>query len=89
MNDKGIEVISFATNDHLENKNVQTRPVFTGNILKQPGFKKIKYRNAVKDFPNTEDVMKNAFVVACHHGLSETQVKYLQKCFDEFLEQFK
>ena len=30
----------------LEKKNIQTRVVFTGNILRQPGFKNI---NAIKD----------------------------------------
>lgn len=78
-----LDIVTF-----LENKNVQTRPVFTGNILKQPGFRRIKYRNAQKAYPNTENVMRNAFVVACHHGLSRLQIKYLQECFDEFLSQF-
>ena len=29
---------------YLEKKNIQTRVVFTGNILRQPGFKEIKCR---------------------------------------------
>jgi CDP-4-dehydro-6-deoxyglucose reductase, E1 len=55
---------------YLEEQNIQTRPVFTGNILKQPGFKKIAHRKAVPAFPNTELVMKNAFVVGCHQGFN-------------------
>jgi CDP-6-deoxy-D-xylo-4-hexulose-3-dehydrase len=78
-----LDIVTF-----LENHNVQTRPVFTGNLLKQPGFKKIAHILAQKSYPNTELVMKNAFVVACHHGLVENQMKYLQKCFNEFLSQF-
>ena len=78
-----LDIVTF-----LENKNVQTRPVFTGNVLKQPGFKSIPHRNAVKNFPHTENVMENAFVVACHHGLSQVQINYLQECFNEFLSQF-
>ena len=78
-----LDIVTF-----LENKNVQTRPVFTGNILKQPGFKRIQHRDTQKNYPHTEQVMRGAFVVASHHGLSGPQVKYLQKCFNEFLSQF-
>src|SRR3989344_3251458 len=34
-----LEIVTF-----LEKHNIQTRPIFTGNILKQPGFKDIKNR---------------------------------------------
>lgn len=78
-----LDIVTF-----LENKNVQTRPVFTGNLLKQPGFKRIRHRDTQKNYPQTEQVMQGAFVVACHHGLSASQVKYLQQCFNEFLTQF-
>ncbi len=73
----------------LENNNIQTRPVFTGNILKQPAFKNISHRLAQKIFPNTEYIMKNAFVVASHHGLNQTQFNYLKSKIKEFLDQYK
>ena len=79
-----LDIVKF-----LEEENIQTRPVFTGNILKQPGFKKIEHRNAVPNFPNTELIMKNAFVVACHHGLNREQIDYLKSKFEEFLSRFK
>ncbi len=79
-----LEIITF-----LEDNNIQTRPVFTGNILKQPAFKKIENRKAVDSFPNTELIMKNAFVVACHHGLDEEQITYLLQKFTEFLKKYE
>lgn len=79
-----LDIVKF-----LEEENIQTRPVFTGNILKQPGFKKIEHRNAVPSFPNTELIMKNAFVIACHHGLNKEQIDYLKSKFEEFLSRFK
>lgn len=79
-----LEIITF-----LEENNIQTRPVFTGNILKQPGFKKIENRKAVSVFPNTELIMKNAFVLACHHGLNKEQIQYLQSKLDEFLARYE
>ena len=79
-----LELITF-----LENNNIQTRPVFTGNILKQPGYKKIPHRLAQKQYPNTEHIMENAFVVASHHGLIPAQITYLEEKFAEFLSKYK
>ncbi len=79
-----LELITF-----LEENNIQTRPVFTGNILKQPGYKKIPHRLAQKAYPNTENVMKNAFVIASHHGLNKNQISYLKEKFVEFLSKYK
>lgn len=79
-----LKLITF-----LEENNIQTRPIFTGNILKQPGYKKIPHRLASKNFPNTENIMKNGFVVASHHGLNNTQIQYLKEKFTEFLSKYK
>ena len=79
-----LELVTF-----LENENIQTRPIFTGNILKQPGFKKIENRKVSAAFPNTELVMKSGFVVACHHGLEDKHMHYLKTKFDEFILRYK
>jgi CDP-6-deoxy-D-xylo-4-hexulose-3-dehydrase len=78
-----LELMTF-----LENNNIQTRPVFTGNILKQPGFKDIPHRVTKKGYPNTEYVMRNALVVGCHQGLIGEQITYIQKKFGEFLARY-
>lgn len=78
-----LELVTF-----LEENNIQTRPVFTGNILKQPGYKKIPHRLAQKSYPNTENIMRNAFVIASHHGLNAVQIKYLKEKFAEFLSKY-
>ncbi len=78
-----LEIVTF-----LEKQNIQTRPVFTGNILKQPGFKNIPRRLAGGKFSNAENVMRNAFVIGCHQGLSKAQIKYLQGEFAQFLGQY-
>ena len=69
----------------LEKKNIQTRVVFTGNILRQPGFKNIK---AVKDkngYPEADKVMKNGILIACHHGLTKKMINHIHNSIDEFL----
>ncbi len=79
-----LQLVTF-----LENDNMQTIPIFTGNILKQPAFKNIQRKEAKKIFPNTELIMKNGFVVACHHGLDDRQMNYLKSKFAEFLSFYK
>jgi len=79
-----LELVTF-----LEKNNIQTRPVFTGNILKQPGFKNIPHRLARDSFPHTERIMRQALVVACHQGLSAEQIAYLQDRFSDFLTKYR
>ncbi len=81
---KRLDIVKF-----LEENNIQTRPVFTGNILMQPGFKNIENKKATALFPNTDLIMRNAFVLACHHGLSTAQMNYLKRKIDEFLGRYK
>lgn len=73
---------------YLEERNIQTRPVFTGNILKQPGFGKIPHRMVAGGCPNTEFIMRNAMVVGCHQGLSAAQLDYLEQQFRDFLDAY-
>ena len=69
----------------LEKKNIQTRVVFTGNILRQPGFKNIKAIKDKKGYPEADKVMKNGILIACHHGLTKLMIKHIHKSIDEFL----
>ena len=72
----------------LEKRNIQTRVVFTGNILRQPGFKNINCIGKAEDFPNSDVVMKGGILLACHHGLDEEMLEHLYESCSLFLEQF-
>ena len=44
----------------LEKNNIQTRPIFSGNILRHPAFKNLKSsKNKIKSFKNSDYIMKN------------------------------
>lgn len=73
---------------HLEENNIQTRPIFTGNLLRQPGFKKINYGSFRKNFPNADYIMKNSFMVGCHQGLTMDHIDYMKGVFSDFLNKF-
>ena len=65
---------------YLENKGIQTRPIFSGNILRHPAFKNlISRRNKLKAFKNSDYIMKNGILIGCHQGLDNAQIKYIHK----------
>ena len=78
----------FSIIKHLEEHNVQTRPVFTGDITLQPAFRKIQKRMAQKTYPNTHYIMQRAFVIGCHQGLKSEQLDYVEATINAFLSQF-
>lgn len=71
----------------LEKNNIQTRPIFTGNILQQPAFKHIKSRG-IENYPIADKVMSNGFLVGCHHGLDEVHINKIKRVVEEFLNTF-
>ena len=71
----------------LETRNIQTRVVFTGNILRQPMCKNIDKRVMSSGYPNADNVMKRGVLLPLHHGLTEEMFTRLHKTIDEFIEQ--
>jgi CDP-6-deoxy-D-xylo-4-hexulose-3-dehydrase len=69
---------------YLEAQGIQTRTVFTGNILRQPGYRDIVRREEPGGYPNADRVMRSGMLVACHHGLSETDLAYVHDRFRAF-----
>ena len=72
---------------YLEVNNIQTRPIFTGNILMQPGFKNIPHRKNGK-YTFTNQIMKQSLLIGCHHGLKEEHIDKLRNVFSKLLEKY-
>ena len=70
----------------LEKNNIQTRTVFTGNIIKQPAFKNQKYKRNKEGYFESNHVMKNGILIGCHHGLSKSDIAYMKNKFIEFFK---
>ena len=70
----------------LEKRDIQTRVVFTGNILRQPGFKDIKAKKIKNGYPITDEVMKKGILIGCHHGMTEKMLSHLTNSIKNFLE---
>jgi len=72
----------------LEKRNIQTRVVFTGNILRQPGYRNIDCIGKADDFINADRVMLGGILLACHHGLNGQMLDHLYGSCSLFLETF-
>jgi CDP-6-deoxy-D-xylo-4-hexulose-3-dehydrase len=70
----------------LEKRNIQTRTVFTGNILRQPGFSKIERRESATGYPHADQVMRGGILLGCHHGLTPEMMAHIHQSFEEFVK---
>ena len=67
----------------LEKNMIQTRTIFSGNILKQPMMKYQKY-NVVKKKYEADYIMKNGILVGCHNSMTKNELNYLCKKIKQF-----
>tara|TARA_Y100001978_G_scaffold201075_1_gene218635 strand:+ start:255 stop:1454 length:1200 start_codon:yes stop_codon:yes gene_type:complete len=70
----------------LENRNIQTRVVFTGNILKQPMCKNIIKKVCKDGYPNADAVMQRGVLLPLHHGMTDEMFNRLHETIDEFVK---
>ena len=73
---------------YLEERNIQTRVVFTGNILKQPMTKNIEKKISEYGYKNADLIMKQGVLLPVHHGLTDRMFARLHKTINEFLSKF-
>lgn len=84
--------IAFSKQDlqiYLEKNSIQTRTIFTGNILKQPIMKNRYYKKHKEAHKVSDDVMRNGLLIGCHHGLIKRDLNYMVGIFKKFLDRYK
>ena len=70
----------------LEKNNIQTRPIFSGNILRHPAFSSlISKKNKIDAFKNSDYIMKNGLLIGCHQGLRNKEIAYIHKMILKFI----
>lgn len=69
----------------LEERGIETRPLFGCIPTQQPAYKHLKsqYENKL---PNAEYLGKNAFYIGCHQYLTQTDLDYIISTFKEVLK---
>jgi dTDP-4-amino-4,6-dideoxygalactose transaminase len=67
---------------YIEEHNVQTRLLFSGNLIKHPCFDTIRGTNAYRvigELKNTEYIMNHTFWVGVYPGMSDEMIDYMAK----------
>ena len=70
----------------FEKNNIQTRTIFTGNILKQPVMNNRVYKKHPKCDEVANNVMKNGILLGCHQGMKKNEIKYICDIFNKFIK---
>jgi len=68
----------------LDDRGVATRMVWTGNILRQPGFAGISCRTPEAGLPNADKVMDHALTLPLHHGMTSDDVGRLVTAVEDW-----
>ncbi len=68
---------------HLDRWRIETRYLFAGNILRQPGYRTIRHRVATP-LVETERVLRQAFFIGLYPGMDEARLDYMLSAFDDF-----
>tara|TARA_Y100000589_G_scaffold769_1_gene698 strand:+ start:191 stop:1390 length:1200 start_codon:yes stop_codon:yes gene_type:complete len=71
---------------YLEERAIQTRVVFTGNVLRQPMCKDIKKVIRKEGYPNSDAIMERGVLLPLHHGMTNDMFDRLHNCIDEFIK---
>lgn len=74
--------------EFLEGRGVSTRMVWTGNILRQPGFAGIERREPATGLPNCDHLMDQALSLPIYHGLDADHMGYICSQLDDLLDEF-
>ncbi len=75
---------------YIEDKGIQTRMLFAGNLTKHPCFDQMRkegkgYR-IVGELKNTDIIMNNSFWVGVYPGMSDEMVDYMIACIKESIK---
>jgi CDP-4-dehydro-6-deoxyglucose reductase, E1 len=74
-----------AITEYLESNHIETRNIFSGNLLRHPAFQNISCR-VVGDLANTNHIMNNTFFIGVYPGLKKEDLEYINEVFHNFMK---
>ena len=77
----------FTRNDlttFLETNRIETRNLFSGNLLCHPAYQNIPHRIS-GDLTNTNIVMNNTFFIGVYPGIDDKRLNHIKAVFDRFM----
>jgi CDP-6-deoxy-D-xylo-4-hexulose-3-dehydrase len=69
----------------LEARGIETRMIFCGNVLRQPGFREFEHR-VVGELTASDTVMSDTFFIGVYPGLTQAMLEYVSASFKAFFE---
>ncbi len=75
-----------AITGYLESKNIQTRLLFSGNLIRHPAFDTIRATEAYRvagSLETTDFIMNNTFWIGVYPGMSDEMLDYMIQCLKE------
>lgn len=68
----------------LEESKIETRTVFSGNIVRQPAYKNADYKIS-GSLINSDKIMKDTFFLGVYPGITENMMDYMVSKIEEFM----
>jgi CDP-4-dehydro-6-deoxyglucose reductase, E1 len=72
---------------YLDEKKIDAKLLFAGNLTKQPAYKNIEFRISGK-LNHTDDAMNNVFWIGVYPGLGEMEVNYMIEVLHDFARKY-
>ncbi len=73
---------------YLEENEIQTRVLFSGNALRHPAMRNVAHRRASK-FENGDKIMEDGFLVGCHAYVEKEDLARMKEVFATFLKNYR
>lgn len=66
----------------FEKNNIETRTIFSGNVLKHPAYKNTEYIK-IGSLKNADDVMENGMFLSVHPSITSKMIAFIEKVASE------
>ena len=72
---------------YLEERQVQTRPIFTGTVIRQPAFSHLTRQG--ERYPVADYLMRHGLLLGCHPGMTPERLRHLEATVTAFLRPYR
>ena len=70
---------------HLEDHEITTRVIFSGNMVRHPMMKNSPYRADPAGYPVADQIMRNGVTLPCHPTMTLEDCAYLYEVLEDFM----
>jgi CDP-6-deoxy-D-xylo-4-hexulose-3-dehydrase len=69
----------------MESRGIDTRMVWTGNVTRQPAFRRVPHRQPRDGLPNADRVMERGLILPNNHAMSDADCDSIGESLEAFL----